>query len=152
MRRLSGRRSYGKVSRHARLHIFGAPAHDGGERPGRPLTGVVIPVKNESALLPKVLRAIPSWVVDTISTDGTPEIAMGARVVRERVVREPHPGYGRACLSALAAMPPVDAIIFLDGDASDDPSEMDALLEPTATCAAEFVVGSRTLGRAIPAP
>lgn len=116
--------------------------------PGGLSVGVVIPVKNEAAALPKVLRAIPSWVhtiivVDTNSTDGTPGIAstMGARVVRE-----PHPGYGRACLSALAAMPPVDAIVFLDGDASDDPSEMGALLEPIATGAAEFVVGSRTLG------
>lgn len=118
--------------------------------PGGLLTGVVIPVKNESAALPKVLRAIPSWVVDTISTHGTPEIAsaMGARVVRE-----PHPGYGRACLSALAAMPPVDAIIFLDGDASDDPSEMDAhCLSPSRPAPLNSSSGPERWGVAIPAP
>lgn len=112
--------------------------------PGGLSVGVVIPVKNEATALPKVLAAIPSWVhvvvvADTNSTDATPEIAaaMGARVVHE-----PRPGYGRACLAGLAAMSSVDVMVFLDGDASDDPSEMSAMLDPIATGAAEFVVGS----------
>jgi glycosyltransferase involved in cell wall biosynthesis len=119
--------------------------------PGGLRIGVVIPVKNEATALPKVLRALPSWVyvvvADTNSVDGTPEIAtaMGAHVVHQ-----PRPGYGRACLTALAAMPPLDVIVFLDGDASDDPSEMGALLKPIVNGTTEFVVGSRTLGRCEP--
>jgi glycosyltransferase involved in cell wall biosynthesis len=117
--------------------------------PGNLSVGVVIPVKNEAAALPKVLGAIPVWVraivvADTNSIDGTPEIAASHGAV---VVREPRPGYGHACLTALAAMPPVDVVVFLDGDASDDPSEMAALLEPIASGAADFVIGSRVLGR-----
>lgn len=116
--------------------------------PGNLSVGVVIPVKNEAAALPKVLDAIPAWVkiiviADTNSIDGTPKIAAAHGAV---VVREPRPGYGRACLAALAAMPPVDVVVFLDGDASDDPSEMAALLAPIANGAADFVVGSRVLG------
>jgi len=42
--------------------------------------GVVIPVKNEAAALPIVLRGLPGWieavvVADTNSTDGSPEVA-----------------------------------------------------------------------------
>jgi hypothetical protein len=44
-------------------------------------------------------------------------------------------------------MPAVDVIVFLDGDASDDPTEMTALLAPIANGSADFVVGSRTLGK-----
>lgn len=119
------------------------------DAPGRLSVAVIIPVKNEAAALPKVLGAIPAWVetvivADTNSTDGTPEIAVAHGAT---VVHEPRPGYGRACLTALAATPPVDVIVFVDGDASDDPSEMAELLAPIASGSADFVVGSRVAGR-----
>ena len=111
--------------------------------------GVVIPVKNEAAALPIVLRGLPGWieavvVADTNSTDGSPEIA---KAHGARVVREPRPGYGRACLSALKALPDVDVIVFLDGDASDDPADLDALLQPIRDKKADLVLGSRTMGQ-----
>jgi hypothetical protein len=62
-------------------------------------------------------------------------------------VRESRPGYGQACLTAIAALPPVDVVVFLDGDASDDPSEMAGLVGPIARGEADLVLGSRTLGR-----
>jgi glycosyltransferase involved in cell wall biosynthesis len=111
--------------------------------------GVVIPALNEAQALPVVLRAIPAWVkivivADNGSTDGTADVA---RAHGATVVAEPIRGYGRACLTALAAMPPVDIIVFLDGDASDNPGEMAALIAPIVNGDADLVIGSRTLGQ-----
>jgi glycosyltransferase involved in cell wall biosynthesis len=110
--------------------------------------GVIIPVRNEAGALPNVLGAIPSWittviVADNSSIDGSPEVA---RRFGATVIDEPRRGYGRACLSALAAMPPVDIIVFIDGDASDDPTEMADLVRPIVEGRADFVLGSRTMG------
>lgn len=118
------------------------------EAPGGFKVGVVIPALNEAKALPLVLRAIPAWVAHVVvadngSTDATAEVA---RACGATVVSEPVRGYGRACLTALAAMPPVDVIVFLDGDASDVPGEMGLLLGPIAEGRAEMVIGSRTAG------
>ena len=109
---------------------------------------VIVPVLNEAQALPHVLAAIPAWVACTIvadngSVDGSGEIA---RRHGARVVEEPRRGYGRACLAAIAALQPTDIVVFLDGDASDDASEMPALVAPIAAGDADFVLGSRTLG------
>ncbi len=110
--------------------------------------GVVIPALDEADALPVVLSAIPIWVscvvvADNGSTDGTASVARAHGAV---VVVEPIKGYGRACLAALSALPPVDVVVFLDGDASDSPAEMTDLLIPIAEGAADMVIGSRTLG------
>ena len=94
---------------------------------------VIIPTHNEAQAIERVLADLPSdlatevIVVDSNSTDGTPEIAarMGARVVQE-----PRRGYGRACLTGLAAANSPDVVVFLDGDYSDRPSELPILLAP----------------------
>jgi glycosyltransferase involved in cell wall biosynthesis len=94
---------------------------------------VIIPTHNEAEAIPRVLLDLPSHlvteviVVDSNSNDGTPEIAarMGARVVQE-----PRRGYGRACLTGLAAANSPDVVVFLDGDYSDRPSELPILLAP----------------------
>ena len=111
---------------------------------------VIIPALNEAAALPRVLTAIPGYislvvVADNGSTDGTADVA---RAHRATVVTEPIRGYGRACLTAIAALPPnIDAIVFIDGDASDAPEEMNLLLHPIADGRADFVIGSRTTGK-----
>ena len=94
---------------------------------------VIIPTHNEAQAIERVLADLPSdlttevIVVDSNSNDGTPEIAarMGARVVQE-----PRRGYGRACLTGLAAANSPDVVVFLDGDYSDRPSELPILLAP----------------------
>ncbi len=110
--------------------------------------GVVIPTRNEARALPAVLDAMPPFVTavaigDYRSTDGTPEIARARGAI---VVDEQRPGYGNACMSAVAALPPVDILVFVDGDASDDLSEMEALVLPIIRGEADLVLGSRTMG------
>lgn len=123
-----------------------APPHV--DQPRR--VAVIIPVRNEAAALPRVLGRIPIWVetvivADCRSTDGTATIA---RQLGAKIVDEPRPGYGRACLSALATLPDgIDIVVFIDGDASDEPTEMTDLVAPIAAGEADLVIGSRTLGR-----
>jgi glycosyltransferase involved in cell wall biosynthesis len=107
---------------------------------------VIIPTHNEAQAIERVLADIPSdlatevIVVDSKSNDGTPEIAarMGARVVQE-----PRRGYGRACLTGLAAANSPDVVVFLDGDYSDRPSELPIVLAPIFEGRADITIGSR---------
>ena len=85
-------------------------------------------------------------VADNGSRDRTAEIALQAGAT---VVSEPRRGYGAACLRAMASLPPdAETVVFMDADSSDDPSEAACLLEPILKGRADFVLGSRTLGKA----
>ena len=111
--------------------------------------GVVIPTRNEAAALPRVLGAMPGFVDavavgDYQSSDGTPAIAGRFGAI---VVAVTGPGYGRACLEAIRALPPVDIIVFADGDAADDLGAMRSLVSPLAEGTADIVLGSRVLGQ-----
>jgi glycosyltransferase involved in cell wall biosynthesis len=107
---------------------------------------VIIPTHNEAGAIERVLADLPSdlttevIVVDSNSTDGTPEIA--ARI-GALVVHEPRRGYGRACLTGLAAANSPDIVVFLDGDYSDRPSELPILVAPITEGRADIVLGSR---------
>ncbi|MFZ3215045.1 MAG: glycosyltransferase family 2 protein [Candidatus Acidiferrales bacterium] len=107
---------------------------------------VVIPTHNEAQSIGRVLADLPAdivtevLIVDSNSTDGTPEIAakMGARVLRE-----PRRGYGRACLTGIADSQNPDIVVFLDGDYSDRPAELPLLLAPIIEGRADITMGSR---------
>ena len=113
---------------------------------------VIIPTHNEAQAIARVLADLPSdlttevIVVDSNSSDGTPEIAtkMGARVIQE-----PRRGYGRACLTGLAAANSPDVVVFLDGDYSDRPSELPILLAPIIEKRADITIGSRLRGQRV---
>jgi len=78
---------------------------------------VVIPTYDEASSIARVLDEIPAafvtevLVVDAGSTDGTREIAAAHGA---RVIFEPRRGYGRACLTGLAAANDPDTVVFLD--------------------------------------
>jgi len=116
---------------------------------GQLRVSVVIPTHNEAQSIGRVLADLPAHivtevlVVDSNSTDGTPEVAskMGARILRE-----PRRGYGRACLTGLAEASSPDVVVFLDGDYSDRPAELPLLLAPILDGRADITLGSRLQG------
>jgi glycosyltransferase involved in cell wall biosynthesis len=115
---------------------------------------VIIPAFNEERSLPLVLRDIPRRrvqeviVVDNGSRDRTSEVA---RAHGAKVVREERKGYGSACLRGMAELKdrPPDAVVFLDADYSDNPRELDSLLDRLVE-GYDLVIGSRALGRREP--
>jgi glycosyltransferase involved in cell wall biosynthesis len=115
---------------------------------------VIIPTHNEAQAIGRVLADLPSdlitevIVVDSNSNDGTPEIA--ARI-GAHVIHEPRRGYGRACLTGLAAANSPDIVVFLDGDYSDRPSELPILISPIIQGHADITLGSRLGKQRIPA-
>ncbi len=114
--------------------------------------GLILPALNEEQALATVLDALPRsrfarlLVVDNGSTDATSAVA---RAHGAEVVEEPRRGYGRACLTGLAALgEDTDVVVFMDADGSDAPEDLPRLLEPILSGEADFVVGSRAAGRA----
>lgn len=96
-------------------------------------------------MLEQVDRAIVDSIVvaDNGSADRTAEVARAGGAI---VVHEPRRGYGSACLRALREGPQADLVVFMDGDGSSDPREIEGLLEALLDRDADLVIGSRTLG------
>ena len=116
----------------------------------RPRVSVIIPTHNEAQAIGRVLADLPSdlvtevIVVDSNSTDGTPDLA---RSLVAEVIQEPRRGYGRACLTGLANARNPDVVVFLDGDYSDRPAELPILLAPILEGRADITLGSRLQDR-----
>jgi glycosyltransferase involved in cell wall biosynthesis len=86
-------------------------------------------------------------VVNNNSTDATVEKALSAGAT---VIHEPNRGYGYACQRGLDYLDSCrikpDILVFLDGDYSDYPEEMAALLKPILEQGFDMVIGSRLRG------
>jgi glycosyltransferase involved in cell wall biosynthesis len=113
---------------------------------------VIIPALNEEESVAQVIADVPRdlihevIVVDNGSTDRTAEVSQAAGA---RMVREERRGYGYACAAGVAAVEDeLDVLLFMDGDGSDDTSQMQALIEPIERDEADLVLGSRALGPA----
>jgi glycosyltransferase involved in cell wall biosynthesis len=116
---------------------------------------VIVPALDEAEPIAGVVREVAATkipveiiVVDNGSTDRTAE---RARVAGARVVSEPVPGYGRACMAGIRALSrECDIVVFLDGDGSDCPKFMNQLVDPIVAGTHDFVIGSRTRGHREP--
>jgi glycosyltransferase involved in cell wall biosynthesis len=120
------------------------------QRPDRSAVSVIIPCLDEEEAIGPCVEAVRTHgvgeviVVDGGSRDRTAERAAeaGARVIVER-----RRGYGRAMLTGIAAISPGAALVlFIDGDGSDRPEMIPAVLAPIERGEADFVVGSRLHG------
>lgn len=111
---------------------------------------VIIPAFNEEESIPKVIAEIPTSVSETIvvNNNSTDDTAKNAQEAGATVVDEPRPGYGYACLAGMhyieeqSKQP--DIIVFLDGDYSDYPEELDKIVAPILNENMDFVIGART--------
>ncbi len=108
---------------------------------------VIIPALNEEKSISYVINSIPKYVnqiivVDNGSSDNTSFIAKSNGAT---ILNESNKGYGYACLKAIKFIKknPCDIIVFLDGDFSDYPEDIDLLIDPIIKKKYEFVIGSR---------
>src|ERR1051325_8009155 len=112
---------------------------------------VIIPALNEEKAIAFVLRDLPReqvrqvLVIDNGSTDRTAEVA---RAHGATVIEQLERGYGAACLAGLEAVDKgTEVVVFLDGDYSDFPDELDKLTAPIFENRADLVIGTRTRDR-----
>ncbi len=114
---------------------------------------VIIPALNEEKSIAKVINEIPKAIVreiiicDNGSTDKT---SIEAKKAGATVLVENEKGYGASCLKGIDYINKLDEttdiIVFLDGDYSDYPEEMNIVIAPILNKEAEMVIGSRALG------
>jgi len=129
-----------------------APGHRSDHGPGSLRIAAVIPALNEAPSIGQVVRGLRSQTVGTVhqilvvDNGSMDETAAIAREAGATVVVEPRRGYGFACRAGVLAAEDADIIVLLDGDAADDPADLQAVLRPVLAGTADLVVGSRSLG------
>ncbi len=117
---------------------------------------VVIPALNEAPSIRQVVSGLFALkdatglpvidevvVCDNGSTDDTANIAMSTGA---RIVFEPKPGYGRACLKAISALDRPDIVLFIDADHAFCAQQAIALLKAIDR-GCDLAIGSRVLGK-----
>lgn len=118
------------------------------EKLGRPKVCLIIPALNESSAIGKVIEDIPNELVDKVivvdngSTDNTSNVAKSHGAI---VIVEPRRGYGNACLAGISFLEKFspEIVVFIDGDYSSDPKEIDKVLIPILKDEADLVIGCR---------
>ena len=114
-----------------------------------PRIKVIIPAYNEEASIAKVIKDIPLNVQEVIvvsnnSTDATEQQAKNAGAT---ILTESRKGYGYACLKGMDYIAEQnekpDIIVFLDGDYSDYPEQLEELVTPIVNNEVDFVIGTR---------
>ena len=119
-----------------------------------PIIDVIIPAYNEADAIGLVLEEIPKELVRNVivaNNNSTDETAAVAEKHGAIVVFEPKAGYGNACLKAMDFIAKLeekpDIVVFLDGDHSDYPEQLQEVVQPILDAKTDLVIGSRALGK-----
>ena len=114
------------------------------------ITKVIIPAYNEEKSIAKVIQDLPSSVdeIVVVSNNSSDETIDVAKKAGATVLTEKRRGYGYACLKGISyiksqSIKP-DIIVFLDGDYSDYPNELNKLIAPITNEDFDFVLGARS--------
>ncbi|MDP5060592.1 MAG: glycosyltransferase family 2 protein [Maribacter sp.] len=111
---------------------------------------VIIPAFNEADSIAHVINELPKSVSEVIvvNNNSTDDTVKNAEAAGATVLTETRKGYGYACLKGLdyveLTAKQSDIIVFIDGDYSDYPEELDKVIAPILENDIDFVVGART--------
>ncbi|MEM9001126.1 MAG: glycosyltransferase family 2 protein [Bacteroidota bacterium] len=110
---------------------------------------VIIPAFNEADSIGKVIADIPKSVSEIIvvNNDSSDDTFENAEKAGATVLNESQKGYGHACLKGMHYIEkqsdPPDIVVFIDGDYSDHPEELDRIIAPILKKNMDFVIGTR---------
>ena len=110
---------------------------------------VIIPAYNEGDSIGSVISDIPKSVSEIIvvNNNSTDTTLANAEKAGATVLTENRRGYGYACLKGMDYIAQQsekpDIIVFLDGDYSDYPEELDKIVAPILNQNMDFVIGAR---------
>ncbi len=110
---------------------------------------VIIPAFNEADSIYHVIKELPAAVSEIIvvNNNSTDNTAINAAKAGATVLTEVRKGYGYACLKGMdyiakqSKAPHI--IVFIDGDYSDYPEELNKVVAPILENDLDFVVGAR---------
>jgi len=110
---------------------------------------VIIPAYNEGDSIGSVISDIPKSVSEIIvvNNNSTDTTLANAEKAGATVLTENRRGYGYACLKGMDYIAQQtekpDIIVFLDGDYSDYPEELDKIVAPILNQNMDLVIGAR---------
>jgi len=110
---------------------------------------VIIPAFNEADSIAEVVKEIPKSVEEIIvvNNNSTDQTVQNAEAAGATVLTESRKGYGYACLKGMNYIAEQsnqpDIIVFIDGDYSDYPEELDQVVAPIINENIDFVIGAR---------
>jgi len=111
---------------------------------------VIIPAYNEANSIAKVIEEIPAIVSEIIvvNNNSSDDTAINATSAGATVLNETRKGYGYACLRGMDYIAKKsrkpNIIVFIDGDYSDYPEELNKIVKPILEENVDMVIGART--------
>lgn len=111
---------------------------------------VIIPAYNEANSIAKVIQEIPAIVSEIIvvNNNSSDDTAINATRAGATVLNETRKGYGYACLRGMDYIAKKsrkpNIIVFIDGDYSDYPEELNKIVKPILEENVDMVIGART--------
>jgi glycosyltransferase involved in cell wall biosynthesis len=115
----------------------------------KPIIKVIIPAYNEQDSIAKVIHDIPKIVdeIIVVSNNSADNTEINAKNAGATVLKESRKGYGFACLKGMDYIEKQkikpEIVVFLDGDYSDYPEQLTAIIAPIINDNIDFVVGAR---------